>query len=189
MSERQAKKIRKENPVSENTKRKKTKSEILTNSIIAVLVIAFIGLGSWAVYSKFDTNKDAVQNETVTDTGADAGAEEQAQATTVAQAAEEAGMSTEDYLAEYGLDSIDDITGDTEMSVAVEYMTFANYAKLSGTDTATLRESAGLDDSISDDTPMSEVFAAIQSQSDAQSEETEAEQTEAEDDTAQTEGE
>jgi len=40
----------------------------------------------------------------------------------------------------------------------VDKLTLANYAKLSGTDVPSLKESLGLSDEYTDDTPMSVIF-------------------------------
>ncbi len=160
MSERQVKKIRKETPVEVKKVKKKSKSEILMNSVIVVFIIAVLGLGSWAVYSKYASDNAAEQTGVVDESNVVTD-DTQTQIPTIAEAAAEAGMTTEDYLAEYGLDSRDDITGDTQLSVAVEYMTLANYAKLSGMDVSEFREMNGIDESFSDDMTMGEISAAM----------------------------
>lgn len=165
MSERQVKKIRKENPIEVKTKTKKrTKFDIFSSLIIVVLVIAVLGLGSWAIYSKYASQQTGV----VDDSNVVTNDNQTTQVPTIAEAAAEAGMTTEEYLAEYGLDSRDDITGDTELTMAIEYMTLANYAKLSGMDVAEFREMNGIDDSFSDDTTMGEISAAMMESSNQQ---------------------
>lgn len=153
MSERQAKLKRKNESGEVTAKRKKTKGEIITNVIIVAAVIAVLGLGSWAVASKYIVKDNSNQQDTqVTDDNAS-----QQTIPTVGEYAENLGMSTEDFMKEYGVEGNDAVTADTDMETASQQMTLANYAKMSGTDAAGLRESFGLDDTVSDDTLMSEV--------------------------------
>ena len=184
MSERQVKKIRKENPVEETKVKKKSKSDILTNSIIVVLIVAVLGLGSWAVYSKF-ASENATEQTGVVDESNVVTNDEQVQTPTIAEAAAEAGMTTEDYMAEYGLDSIENVTADTLMTDAISYMTLANYAKLSGMDVSEFREMNGIDESYSDDMTMEEISEAMM-QAENQQAATEDEQTADTEETAQT---
>ncbi len=183
MSERQAKKKRKiEASEVVSTKRKKTKAEILTNAIIAVLIVALVGLGSWAVYGEIKGNLEAASQEVTTtdDTAV------QQTAPTVAEYANTLGMSTEEFLAEYGLDTNSEVNADMDMTLATEYMTLGNYAKMVGQEVADVKTSMGIDDSFDENSIMSDIFAVMQEQVMAEAETTEAEATET-DDAAETE--
>lgn len=175
MSERQAK-LKRKNEVSEVKKTKKrTKGEIITNVIIVAAVVAVLGLGGWAIASKYMVNdtQNNQQNEQTTDD-----ASQQQTVPTVGEYAETLGMSAEDFMKEYGLEGNDAVTVDTDMETASQQMTFANYAKMSGTDTAGMRESMGLDNSVTDDMPMSEVYQIMAEKMGNTGEETSGEQTE-----------
>lgn len=158
MSERQARIRRKSEAEEVKTVKKKSKAEIITNVVICVAVVAVLGLGGWAVASKYQNNAAQTQAEADSqDISADAA---QQSVPTIEEYAQSLGMTGEEFIKEYGLDSNEEVTPYMEMTLATEYMTLANYAKMIGSETAEVRESMGIDDTFADDTLMGEIFAA-----------------------------
>lgn len=146
MSERQAK-LKRKNEIIETPKKKRNPMDIVFNIIIVVLIVAVLGVGSWAVYSKYSQMpKDTTSGTT-----------EQI-VPTLAEYASTAGISVEEFLAEYGLVEVEGITEETDMNEIINYMTVANYAKLSETDAATMLESLGTDNEYTEDTLMGVIF-------------------------------
>lgn len=148
MSERQAKLKRKNEVVNTPAKKKKGALDIISNIIIVVLILAVLGIGSWAVYSKF--SQMAANNNVV--------------APTISEYANSEGLSVEEFMAKYGLGAETGLTGESLISDAMEYMTLANYAALVGTDVAQIKESMGLGDEYTDDTPMSVIYDNVAAQ-------------------------
>lgn len=142
MSERQAKRKR-QNDAGQTVAVKKNKADVLTNVIIVLVVIVLVGLGAWAVIGEYQKSQ-----------------QEQAPVSqTVAEYAASVEMTVEDFLAEYGLGENAEVTADTDMSVATEYMTLGNYAKLAQTDVDTLKNSLGItDETINEDTTVGEIY-------------------------------
>ena len=142
MSERQAKLKRKNEVVNAPAKKKKSALDIASNIIIVVLILAVLGIGGWAVYSKFSqmpSNQDVV-------------------APTISEYAQSEGITVEEFLTKYGLSEVPEITGDSLISDAMSYMTLGNYAALVGTDVAEIKEGMGLGEEYTDDTPMSVIY-------------------------------
>lgn len=108
MSERQAR-IKRKNEPQQEVKRKK--GSIWGNVIIVVVIIAFLGLGLYAI-------KDKLPKPPV-------------KPVTVETLAKEKKMSVEDFLKEYGLDA-SQVNKDTEKTVFESMLTVENYAKYSG---------------------------------------------------------
>ncbi len=151
MSERQAKLKRKNEVVNAPAKNKKSALDIVSNIIIVVLILAVLGIGGWAVYSKFSqmpSNEEAVTP-------------------TISEYAQTEGITVEEFLAKYGLSEVPEITGDSLISDAMSYMTLGNYAALVGTDVAQLKESMGLGEEYTDDTPMSVIYEEMAAAADA----------------------
>lgn len=164
MSERQAK-IKRKNEIEENKNihKKTKKSDVLFNVILVVVTVAILGLGAWAVASKYTTNGTS---DTTTEQSVDDSASQETP--TVEEYAESLGQTAEEFMTEYGLDQNSEVTKDMQMTLATEYMTLANYAKLSGTDTQTMKDSMGLseDETITDDTVMSDIYDKMMSSAD-----------------------
>ena len=152
MSERQAKQKRK-NEVKEIQKKKKNPLDIIVNIVIVVLILAILGLGGWSVYNKFKSS--AQENETAV---TDSNQTTQTSTPTVEEYAQAEGKTADEFLAEYGLADDESVTGETPISDVVDKLTLANYAKLSGSDVAAVKESLGLSDEYADDTLMSVIF-------------------------------
>lgn len=142
MSERQAKLKRKNEVVDAPVKKKKSALDIVSNIIIVVLILAVLGIGGWAVYSKFSQMPSS----------------EEVATPTISEYAQSEGISVEEFLAKYGLSEVPEITGDSLISDAMSYMTLGNYAALVGTDVAEIKASMGLSEEYADDTPMSVIY-------------------------------
>ena len=168
MSERQAKLKRKNKEETTNVKKTK-KSDIIINLIIVIILVAMVGLGAWAVYSKYSrttTNTDA------TDT-ADTG---DAQSQTVADVAEEKGLSAEDFISEYGLGDFEEINGDTDFQTAMQSMTLENYAKYLDEDVDELISGINVDTKITADMTVGEVTdIVLQAQSETSADDSQTE--------------
>ena len=188
MSERQAKLKRKnESQEVQHHHRKRSKGEIITNVVIGVAIAACLGLGGWAIADK---HQSKAQQTAAQDQAADTSAQDtasQQQVPTIEEYAQSLGMTGEDFIKEYGLDkSGEEISPSMEMTLATEYMTLGNYAKLQGQDVETVKQSMGLENSdYNEDTMMSEVLANMQAaqaaadgqettENDAQNEQTDA---------------
>ena len=146
MSERQAKKRRMEVGKDET---KKSKSGILINCVLTLLVVAVAGVGGWAVYTNYGDNATDVQTEQVQQTQ------------TIEQYAQSVGMTADDFLNEYGLVENEEVTKDMDVTLATEYMTIENYAKFSGLQVDGLKEALGLGEEFTNDMLMSEVYAKM----------------------------
>jgi len=125
MSERQARIKRKNEPQQEV---KKKKGSIAGNVIITIIVIAFLGLGLYAIKDKLP--KPAPKP------------------TTVSKLAKGMDMSVEDFLKEYGLDGDETVTADTLQEDFEGKLTVANYAKYIGKTVADLLSENGIVDGI-----------------------------------------
>lgn len=176
MSERQAK-LKRKNQEENTTNVKKTqKSDTITNLIIVIVIVAMVVLGAWAIYSKY--------NRTTTDTDATNTADtSDVQPQTVANVAEEKGLSAEDFISEYGLGDVEGINGDTDFQTAMQSMTLENYAKYLDEDVDELISGINVDAKITADMTVGEVTDIV---SQAQSE-TSADDSQQENQTTETE--
>ncbi len=144
MSERQAKSKRK-SEIKETPKKKKNTLDVISNMIIVILILAVLGIGGWAVYSKLSQQPSTESSESLT-------------APTIAELAQEESVSVEEFLAKYEIADVESLTGESYITDALPYMTLANYAAFSGTDVATIKESMGLEKDYADDTLMSVIL-------------------------------
>ena len=120
MSERQARIKRKNEPQQEVTK--KRKGSIAGNVIITIIIIAFLGLGYYAIKDKLPKPDP--------------------KPVTVETLAEDKGMSVEDFIKEYGLG--EDVTKDTSEDEFLSKLTVENYAKYKGQTVEELLEENGI---------------------------------------------
>lgn len=127
-----------------NTRR--NSGDMALNAVITVIIVAVLGLGVWAVVPKVRENLANNANNT-------AGTE----TVTVAQLAETAGKSVDEYLAEYGLAGTD-ITGETDYQTALYAMTLENFAKANGTTADDIKSEYKLPESVTNETPWSEAM-------------------------------
>ncbi len=162
MSERQAKLKRKNEVVNAPEKKKNSALDVVSNIIIVVLILAVLGIGGWAVYSKYSqmpSNEDVV-------------------APTISEYAQSEGITAEEFLKKYGLSDVAELNGDSLISDAIAHMTLGNYAALAGTDVAQIKESMGLGEEYTDETPMSVIYEEMAAVTeDAESENVEEEET------------
>lgn len=121
-----------------NSKRPATPADKMINAVMIIVVLAILGLGAYAVYSKLSVSIETKAIE--------AGTSEQ----TVRYAANLAGMTSEEYLAQYGLSDagLDEKSTASEM---VEKMTVENYAKFNGQEIDAFLEELGLTDKATPD--------------------------------------
>lgn len=139
MSERQARLKRKNEETKAVNVTKKSKADIITNLVIVLVVAALIGAGAWAIYNQYAPQPIP----------------------TIAEYAESIGSTAEDFLKEYGLDTNTEVTEDMEISLAIEYMTLANYAKLNGMEIDEVKESMGLDDTVDENTLIKDIYSML----------------------------
>ncbi|MDD6483132.1 MAG: hypothetical protein PUF72_00955 [Clostridiales bacterium] len=104
--------------MAKNTQSHKGRADVTTNLVIGVVIAAVLALAVYAVYDKISAK---LLSEKI--------ASGEAQAT-VGYLAEQADMSVEDYLAQYGLSGLGKKTTEEDM---VKKMTMENYAAYSGT--------------------------------------------------------
>ncbi len=138
MSERQAKKNRKtvdQTPV----KGPKNKASILMNVIIWVVVVAVLGLGVYAVGSKYIAKYQEQKAQEV-------------QTITVADVMAEEGITLEEFKTEYGLEADEEVTEESDMNMVASKFTLTNYAKYTGVTIEELRAQYGLGDNVADTT-------------------------------------
>ena len=145
MSERQAKLKRKNEIIKETPKKKKSKLDIFSNIIIVILILAILGIGGWAVYSKFSQQAGQNISEEITPP-------------TITEQAQSEGISVEEFLSKYEIPTDSALTGDSLLTEAIPYMTLKNYAAFSGTDIQTAKESIGITKDYADDTLISDIL-------------------------------
>ncbi len=128
-----------------------TRSDKLTTLAVVIAIVAVLALAVWATYGKI--SKNIVDNKIASGEMAE----------TVSHAAETAGMSVEDYLAQYSLTVSDEVNGDTAVSDIYGYMTFENYMNMSNegseepTDIDTVIKEWGLEGKVTKDTQWKDV--------------------------------
>lgn len=123
--------------------------------LIVVVIIAVLGLGVYATYGKVAKNihDNKIANGEM--------------AETVEYAAEEAGMTVEDYLAQYGLENSSEVNGETPVDDLYGYMTFENYMTMANEgsgeelDLDAVMEDWGLTDKVTKDTQWKDVEPLI----------------------------
>lgn len=103
-----------------NNSKKSTPADKMFMTLIVVIIAAVLGLGGYAVYGKISKN---LETKAIEENNAEK---------TVNYLADQAGMSVDDYLAEYGLQDTEGINGKTTESAMVSKMTLENLAKYEG---------------------------------------------------------
>lgn len=121
-----------------NTNKSKGSADTMINVIIAVILIAVIGLAVYAIYGKMSAKltKQAIEN-----------GEKEA---TVEYLAEQQGMSIEDYLAQYEL-TISDVSKKSTEEEMTDKMTVKNYVSYASTTIDELKEQYHLDEAPAED--------------------------------------
>ena len=125
-----------------NSRNAEKPNNTLLNIIVVAIIAVFLAAGVYATYGKIASS--------IEDKAISSGEKEP----TVAYLAKTAGMSVEDYLAQYGLELNDTITKDTTEADLLDNMTIENYLKYDGnTQTAEeVIEGTGLTDKVTKDT-------------------------------------
>lgn len=131
MSEKQAKKQRKEQP-SEQAKKTTDKSLVIFNTIIAVIIVAVLALGGYAVIGNYIANKPEEPISTVEDY------------------AKKNDMTVDEFLAKYGLEN-SEITAETDIGTACSEMTMENFAEYSESTVDEIKATYGLTDDVTAD--------------------------------------
>lgn len=151
MSERQAK-LKRKNEVVDAPVKKKSALDIVSNIVIVVLILAVLGIGGWAVYSKYSQMPSS--NEAITPT--------------ISEYAETQGITAEEFIEAYGLNGVAEITSDSLVTDAMLYMTLGNYATFAGADVEEVREGMGIGDQYTDDTLMSVILEDLEAAQNAE---------------------
>lgn len=136
MSERQVKKDKK-NAGEIRVKAPVDKSAILANVIVTIVILAVLGLGVYAVGSKYMENRAAQGNQQT----------EQEQPT-VADFIAEKGITFEEFKTEYGLEGDEEVTEESIMGAVAAKFTLENYAKYTDTTLEELKTQYGLGDDV-----------------------------------------
>ncbi|MBS7297953.1 MAG: hypothetical protein KIG65_02595 [Eubacteriales bacterium] len=136
MSERQAKKQRKVQP-QEKVKAAK-KSATGFNVFLALIIVAAIVIGGYVIYNQYKIKNPSMDPETVSDR------------------AKSEGISVEEFEAKYGIDTVEEVDGDTEMTVASGYMSLEKYAEFEGKTVDELKAEFGFSDDVTNDMMMKE---------------------------------
>lgn len=110
---------------------KSTPADKMVVAVMVIIIAAVLAVGGYAVYGKVSKN---LETKAIEENGA---------AKTVSYLADQAGMSVDEYLAEYGLTDAG-FDGKTTESDMVSKMTLENLAKYEGSDLATFIEENGL---------------------------------------------
>lgn len=131
--------------MNEAGKKKSTSMDKLINVIIAVIIVAFVAVGAYAVYSKISSG--------ITERKIENGEAE----ATVGYLAKQQDMTVEDYLAQYGLTLGGDIDENTTQSDMLDSMTLEKYAEYSGQNADDIITKAGLSEQVTKDTLWGEV--------------------------------
>lgn len=139
--------------MNHNGKRRASSADKMINAVIVIVVAAFIVLGVFAVKDRISLKS---QVETMP---------EQTEVT-VEQLAEEAGMSVEDYLAQYNLTLSDTLTKDTSQYEMMDMMSIENYFKYNAEQNPEMEQQSvdeiiaqyKLQDKVTKDTPSGEFF-------------------------------
>lgn len=121
-------------------------ADTMVNVVIAVVLIAVIGLAGYAIYDKMSANV----NQKAIESG-----EKEA---TVEYLAEQSSMSIEDYLAQYGLSGVSKKATQTEMT---DLMTVDNYITFTGTTAEDLKTQYNLDEAPAGDAIWGDVRKAL----------------------------
>lgn len=117
MSERQAKKSRKNIGEAREVKKQKDKASIIVNVIATILVVAVLGLGVYAIAPKYIAEYQA---------------NKEAQPKTVSDFLSEKDITMEEFRAEYGIGEETEVKKDDEIDSLALNFTLENYAKYQG---------------------------------------------------------
>lgn len=147
MSERQAKKIRKQG-VAEPQKKKADKSKVIFNIIAVVLILAVAALAAYAISKEIKPQQETNVTETNIDTS------------TLAGYAESMGMTFEEMVTNYGLNT-EIFTDDMSSEEASKLFTLENIAAMSEKDIETFKTELGLPADVDTTVANSELSAEV----------------------------
>lgn len=129
-------------PFEEITAPEKKKSNAGIIALIVVLIVAILGVGGFCVF-KYLTRNPYNNMGYINVSGR-----------TIQDVADAAGMSLDEFLADYGLPA--DMPADTEEAAAFYNIPVSKIAEMYGMDMATIKEMLGLGDDVTDDTTWGE---------------------------------
>lgn len=121
-----------------NGKRPAGSADRMVNAIIAIVILAVLGVAVYAVYGRVSKN---LETKAITEGRKEA---------TIRYLAEQQGMSVKEFFAEYGLEN-SGLSGSEPISEMYGKMTVENFAKYSGEDLDTFLEEYQLKDKVSAD--------------------------------------
>lgn len=123
-----------------HTRRPASPADKMFNAIVVIIIAVVLGLGVYAVYGRLSAN---LENKAI-----ESGQAEQ----TVKYAANQAGMSVDEYLDQYGLKDSPDVNEKTTLSEMTNHMTVESFAKYNGQELDAFLDEYGLKDKVSADT-------------------------------------
>ena len=152
MSERQAKKLRKEQ-VKEVSKKSADKGKIMFYVISTVVVLGFAGLAGYSIANelksaKVETSTEATTEATTPDTS------------TLSGYAEAMGMTYDDMVAKYGLNA-ETFTADMPTDQAMNLFTLENFAAMSEKDIETFKTEVGIPADVDTTIPNTELATSV----------------------------
>lgn len=142
MSEKQAKKLRKAEPVTVQRK-KKDKTNRLFNAVVGGVVAVVIAVGGYAVWKQYTEAHPSTKQETVKDR------------------AKTEGITTEEFLTKYGLDTNEEINGDTTLNEAQGEMSLTKYAECMGVTVDDVKANNRMPDTVTDDMKVNEAIGYV----------------------------
>lgn len=143
MSEKQAKKLRKQEPEVVAAPKKKAKSPWWFTLIIVVVVAAVVGVGGYAVWQQYVETHPSTDPETVEDR------------------AKTEGITVDEFLAKYGIDGIEEVDGDTVLTDAQGYMTITKYAEHMGVTPEQVKTDNRMPETVTDDMTISDAIGYV----------------------------
>lgn len=123
-----------------NTRRTASPADRMFNALVFIIIAVVLGLGVYAVYGKISANVETKAIES--------GKSEQ----NVKYAADQAGMTVDEFLEQYGLKDADGVNEKTTVSEMLQHMTVENFAKYNNQELDAFLEENGLKDKVSADT-------------------------------------
>lgn len=121
-----------------NSRPKRNKADTIVNLVISVVVVAVLALAIYAIADKFKPD-----------------------IYTLSEAAQEQGMTVEDFSAEYG---IENAQADDDMNEIINNMSLENFAKFSGTTYDELVAQGGLPEGVTSEMTVGQVQEMLQTE-------------------------
>lgn len=149
MSERQAKRSRKETAANKVEIKQKNGKKVLSNIVVAAVIAAVAALGVYATWDKITPIFTANNGEVV----------QQQESQTIAEYAESQGTTADELLAKCGMTELG-LTGDSDMSEMQSQFTIDSYAKFTDKTAEELKAENGIED-LADDTNWTEATMKI----------------------------